>query len=89
MVGFSFRPFFSSDLAQIKYIIPEAINIDYVSDEKTACFKSEMIINLNFDIVQGHSEVSDFVALRKVFASRVTEYFATHPEVLFYTTIGK
>ena len=78
-------------LAQIVYIIPEAVNIDKVMihDKKTLCMKPEMIISLQLDIVKGHSEHSDFLALHKVFASRVSKYFVMHPEVLFYMTIRK
>lgn len=78
-------------LAQIVYIIPEAVNIDkvMVHDKKTSCMKPEMIINLILDIVKGHSEHSDFLALHKVFVTRVTKYFAMHPEVPFYITLEK
>ncbi|XP_038893531.1 CDT1-like protein a, chloroplastic [Benincasa hispida] len=76
------RKFLDRHLAQIVYIIPEAVNIDKVMihDKKTLCMKPEMIISLQLDIVKGHFEHSDFLALHKVFASRVTKYFVMHPE---------
>lgn len=76
------RKFLDRHLAQIVYIIPEAVNIDKVMihDKKTLCMKPEMIISLQLDIVKGHSEHSDFLALHKVFASRVSKYFVMHPE---------
>ncbi|KAL0535494.1 hypothetical protein IC582_029825 [Cucumis melo] len=76
------RMFLDKHLAQIVYIIPEAVNIDKVMihDKKTSCMKPEMIISLQLDVVKGHSEHSDFLALHKVFASRVLKYFAVHTE---------
>ncbi|KAJ0106107.1 hypothetical protein Patl1_19280 [Pistacia atlantica] len=69
-------------LAQIKYILPEAIQIDniLVHDKKTLCMKPDMKISLIFDVIEGHSEHSDFIALHQVFASRLLNYFSTHPE---------
>ncbi|XP_022994693.1 CDT1-like protein a, chloroplastic [Cucurbita maxima] len=76
------RKFLHRHLAQIVYIIPEVVTIDKVTihDKKTSCMKSEMIISLRFDTVKGHSEYSDFLALHKVFASRVAKFFVMHPE---------
>lgn len=74
----------SKHLAQMKFILPEAIKIDriLVQDKKTPCMKPDMNITLLFDIVEGHREVSDFIAVRQVFASRLINFFAMHPEVL-------
>ncbi|KAG6572997.1 CDT1-like protein a, chloroplastic, partial [Cucurbita argyrosperma subsp. sororia] len=76
------RKFLHRHLAQIVYIIPEVVTIDKVTihDKKTSCMKSEMIISLRLDTVEGHSEHSDFLALHKVFASRVAKFFVMHPE---------
>ncbi|XP_031263014.1 CDT1-like protein a, chloroplastic [Pistacia vera] len=69
-------------LAQIKYILPEAIQVDniLVHDKKTLCMKPDMKISLLFDVIEGHSEHSDFIALHQVFASRLLNYFSAHPE---------
>lgn len=77
-------------LGQIKYILPEAIQIDniIVHDKKTLCMKPAMKISLLFDVVEGHSEHSDFMALRQAFASRLMNYFTSHPEVLLFSCTG-
>lgn len=47
--------------------------------------KPDINISLLFDIVEGHCEISDFTALRQLFASRLMSFFAMHPEVpLFF-----
>ncbi|VVA19652.1 PREDICTED: CDT1 [Prunus dulcis] len=76
------RKFLYKHLAQMKFILPEAIKIDriLVQDKKTPCMKTDMNITLLFDIVEGHGEVSDFIAVRQVFASRLINFFAMHPE---------
>ena len=43
--------------------------------------KPDMKIGVLFDVVDGHDEESDFIALRQVFASRLVDYFIKHPEV--------
>ncbi|KAL8457237.1 hypothetical protein ACS0TY_034371 [Phlomoides rotata] len=76
------RKFLFSHLAQINYIFPEAVQIEkiLVHDEKTKCMKSDMEISLLFDVVKDHNENSVFVALSKVFSSRLRDFIVTHPE---------
>ncbi|GLT46516.1 hypothetical protein SLA2020_202620 [Shorea laevis] len=76
------RNFSYKDLAQIKYVLPEAIQIEkiLVHDQKTLCMKPELKITLLFDVIEGHHEQSDFVALRQVFDARLTSFFAQHLE---------
>ncbi|GKV13864.1 hypothetical protein SLEP1_g24829 [Rubroshorea leprosula] len=76
------RNFSYKDLSQIKYVLPEAIQIDkiLVHDQKTLCMKPELKITLLFDVIEGHHEQSDFVALRQVFDARLTSFFAWHLE---------
>lgn len=76
------RKFLYRHLAQIKFILPEAIKIDWVlvSDKETQCMKPDINISFLFDIVEGHCEISDFTALRQLFASRLMSFFAMHPE---------
>ncbi|KAJ4823949.1 hypothetical protein Tsubulata_016430 [Turnera subulata] len=77
------REFQNRHLAQIKYILPDVIQIEkiMVHDKKTLCMKPDMEVILSFDVVEGHQEPSDFYALRGVFASRLIHYFTKHPEV--------
>lgn len=76
------RKFSYGHLARIKYLLPEAIQMDkiLVHDKKSLCMKSDMKIGVLFDVVEGHDEESDFIALRQLFASRLVDYFIKHPE---------
>ncbi|PON53614.1 DNA replication factor [Trema orientale] len=76
------RNFSYRHLAQIKYILPEALQIEkiLIHDKKTLSMKSDMKITLLFDTVEGHSEVSDFIALSQVFSLRLYNFCSTHPE---------
>ncbi|KAG6777236.1 hypothetical protein POTOM_017053 [Populus tomentosa] len=77
------RKFSYGHLARIKYLFPEAIQMDkiLVHDKKSLCMKPDMKIGVLFDVVEGHDEESDFIALRQVFTSRLVDYFIKHPEV--------
>lgn len=76
------RKFSHMHLAQMKYMLPEALQIDkiVIHDKRTLCMKPDMKITLLFELVEGHSEVSDFIALCQVFSSRLYNFFTTHPE---------
>ncbi|KAK4428199.1 CDT1-like protein a, chloroplastic [Sesamum alatum] len=76
------RKFLYIHLAQIKYILPEEVQIDkiLIHDEKTKCMKSDMKITLLFDVVKNHHEESVFVALSNLFTSRLRDFYITHPE---------
>ncbi|XP_060670360.1 CDT1-like protein b isoform X2 [Ziziphus jujuba] len=76
------RNFSYKHLAQMKYIFPEAFQIEKIllHDKKTLCMKPYMKITLLFDVVEGHCEVSDFVALRRVFSLRLYKFFMMNPE---------
>lgn len=79
------RKFLPSHLAQIKYILPEAVQIDkiLVHDEKTKCMKVEMNIGLLSDIVKHRDEdESVYVALSTIFSWRLRDFSAKHPEVI-------
>ena len=71
-------------LAQMKYIFSEALQIEkiIIHDKKTLCMQPHMKITLQFDVVAGHGEVSDIVALRQAFSLRLYNFFMLHPEVL-------
>lgn len=76
------REFSYRHLAMIKYILPEAIQIDkiLVHDHKTICMKQDMKVTLRLDAIDSQQERSAFVALRKLFSSRLLSFFETQPE---------
>lgn len=79
-----------SHLAQIKYILPEVVQIDYilVHDVKTLCIKPDMKISLLFDAIEGHQEQFALRALRQVFAHRLLDFFNTHTKVIALTILS-
>ncbi|KAL6559297.1 hypothetical protein OROGR_004414 [Orobanche gracilis] len=76
------RKLLSRHIAQMKYILPEGVQIDkiLIHDEKTKCMKPDMKIALLLDVVKGHNEESVYVALGKLFSSRLREFCITHHE---------
>ncbi|WOK94098.1 CDT1-like protein a, chloroplastic [Canna indica] len=79
------RRFTYAHLAQLKYIMPEAIIIKkiLVHDESTCCMKPELQVNLQADAVtnniNGKSE-SGYTILRAVFRERLVGFIKNHPE---------
>ncbi|KAM7479559.1 hypothetical protein LguiA_027772 [Lonicera macranthoides] len=78
------RKFSYRHLAQIKFILPEAVQTDriLIHDEKTMCMKPDMKITLLIDVVEGHREQSTYIALHQEFDARLFNFFSTHPEAL-------
>ncbi|CAK9146485.1 unnamed protein product [Ilex paraguariensis] len=76
------RKFTYRHLAQLKHILPEAVQVDkiLIHDEETMCMNPTLKLSLLFDVVEGHHEQSNFIALCKVFASRLYNFCSTHPE---------
>lgn len=76
------RKFEYKHLAQIKYLIPEAIQINkiLIHDMKTMCMKPDIKVTLLFDVVEGHHEQSAFIALSHTFASRLKNFLSAHPK---------
>ena len=76
-------------MAQLKYIMPEAIEIKRVLrfDEQTCCMKPDLHITVNADAIQGDDSKlkseSEKIYLRKVFRSRLVKFYRDHPQVLF------
>ncbi|EPS71325.1 hypothetical protein M569_03435 [Genlisea aurea] len=74
-----------SHLAQLKFIMPEAIVVEKILqlDERTRCMKPELRIRLNVEAIE---MTDDSVAatknmfLRKLFRSRLLEFIKSHPE---------
>ncbi|KAF8398652.1 hypothetical protein HHK36_014507 [Tetracentron sinense] len=76
------RKFSYNHLAQIKYILPEVVQIEKIlmHDKKTLCMKEDMKITLVFDVVEACPDQSAFMGLREVFRARLLDFFNTHPE---------
>nr|GME03196.1 CDT1-like protein A, chloroplastic isoform X1 [Ipomoea batatas] len=76
------RKFLYGHLAQIMYIIPEAVHIDkiLVHDEKTCCMKSDVKVTLHLDAMEDHHEHSIFMHLSNVFQAKLIDLFGKHPE---------
>ncbi|XP_042442241.1 CDT1-like protein a, chloroplastic [Zingiber officinale] len=79
------RRFTHTHLAQLKYIIPEAITVKKVllHDETTCCMKPELQISLQVEAIEknikGKSE-SGYSILRAVFRERLLNFVKEHPE---------
>jgi len=80
------RRFTHGHLAQLQYILPEAIVLKkfLVHDERTCCMKPDIHISLNPEGVEsdvkGHPQRRR-VSLKKLFQSRLRDFFESHPEV--------
>ncbi|AEC08516.1 CDT1-like protein A [Arabidopsis thaliana] len=79
------RRFCYSHLAQIKHILPEAIEIKRVliHDETTCCMKPDLHVTLNADAVEYNDKSkseSKKIALRKVFRARLADFVKAHPQ---------
>lgn len=74
-------------MAQIKHILPEAIEIKRVliHDEATSCMKPDLHVTLNADAVEENdnskSESKKKISLRKVFRARLADFVKSHPQV--------
>lgn len=80
------RRFTYNHLAQLKFLLPEAIEIKkiLVHDERTYCMKPDLHITLNANAVKVDEKLkstSDTVQLEKVFRARLLDFFKSHPEV--------
>lgn len=80
------RRFKHSHLAQLKFIMPDVIEIEKVlrRDERTCCIKPDLRITLNVkDFKDGSNAKSDhrnLQQLRKVFRARLVEFYKSHLE---------
>uniref|UniRef100_A0A0D9W2G9 CDT1 Geminin-binding domain-containing protein n=1 Tax=Leersia perrieri TaxID=77586 RepID=A0A0D9W2G9_9ORYZ len=79
------RRFTYSHLAQLKYIMPEAIVINKIllRDETTCCMKPDLQVNLLVDAVEGVAKQkgeTGYSALRRIFRQRLVDFFRDHPE---------
>ncbi|CAI9300716.1 unnamed protein product [Lactuca saligna] len=79
------RRFTYSHLAQLKFILPEGIEIKkiLVRDERTSCMKPELDVTLNFNIIQDDEKLnseSKNILMTKLFRSSLVSYYKSNPE---------
>ncbi|KAG8655811.1 hypothetical protein MANES_04G076400v8 [Manihot esculenta] len=79
------RRFSHQHLAQLKYILPEAIEIKKVLmfDERTSCMKPDLHVTVNVDAIECDGNLkseSKNLHLRKIFRARLAEFYRAHPE---------
>ncbi|KAF8006379.1 hypothetical protein BT93_K0624 [Corymbia citriodora subsp. variegata] len=79
------RRFTHKHLSQLKFILPEVIEIKKVLtfDEQTSCMKPNLCICLNADAIQKDGETgldNSKINLRKLFRARLSEFVNAHPE---------
>ncbi|CAJ1973007.1 unnamed protein product [Sphenostylis stenocarpa] len=80
------RRFTHAHLAQLKFILPEAIVLKkfLVRDERTSCMKPDIHISLNPEAVESDAKVPPQrgrVSLKKLFHARLRDFWESHPEV--------
>ncbi|PIA35386.1 hypothetical protein AQUCO_03500038v1 [Aquilegia coerulea] len=71
-----------SHLAQIKYVLPEAIHIEKIlqRDEKTLCMMPDMKISFRLDVIEALPNQSVFMALHQVFHERLLLFLNSNSE---------
>ncbi|RWR72297.1 CDT1-like protein a, chloroplastic [Cinnamomum micranthum f. kanehirae] len=81
------RRFSYGHLAQLKYVLPEAISIEkiLIRDERTLCMKPDLQVALQFDAFENSGKQkpkpeSGYSILKKVFHARLLDFFKTHAE---------
>lgn len=86
MEGLTDRRFTYNHLAQLKFLLPEVIEIKkmLVLDERTSCMKPELHVTLNANGVvideKLISSSSVSIQLRNIFRNRILNFFKSHPE---------
>ncbi|KAF5943725.1 hypothetical protein HYC85_017802 [Camellia sinensis] len=78
-------------LAQLKFILPEVIEIKkvLVHDERTCCMKPDLHVTMNVDAIKNEGMLklaSGNSHMRKVFQGRLLDFFKAHHEVPYITT---
>ncbi|KFK34710.1 hypothetical protein AALP_AA5G181700 [Arabis alpina] len=81
---FTNRVLLYGDLAQMKHIYPEAIEVKRVLkyDEGTSCMKPSLHISLNTDAVVLEDTIcgTKYMELRKVFHKKLVDFYKAHPK---------
>lgn len=80
------RRFTHGHLAQIKFILPEAIELKkvLVHNERTCCLEPDLHISFNFGVLDNqydHKTGDQYMQLRKLFRARLSEFVSSHSEV--------
>ncbi|KAI7733496.1 hypothetical protein M8C21_023794 [Ambrosia artemisiifolia] len=78
----TWRKFSYKNLAQIKFILPEAVQIDKIllHNKKTFLMEPDIKVTLLFDVTEGHNEHSDYIALSRLISSRLFKFVNEHSE---------
>ncbi|KAG5563297.1 hypothetical protein RHGRI_005892 [Rhododendron griersonianum] len=79
------RRFSYAHLAQLKFILPEVIEVKkvLVHDERTSCMQPDLHIALNVDAIKDEGELKSASGnsyMRKIFHSRLLDFCKAHPE---------
>ncbi|KAJ9564988.1 hypothetical protein OSB04_000954 [Centaurea solstitialis] len=80
------RRFAYSHLAQLKFLLPEGIEIKriLVRDDRTSCMKPDLHVTLNFSNIQSDEKLkkseSGSLQMRKLFRSRLVSFCKSNPE---------
>ncbi|KVH94274.1 CDT1 Geminin-binding domain-like protein, partial [Cynara cardunculus var. scolymus] len=79
------RRFAYSHLAQLKFLLPEGIEIKriLVRDDRTSCMKPDLHVTLNFSIIQNDEKLksdSGNIQMRKLFRARLVSFCKSNPE---------
>ncbi|XP_058197100.1 CDT1-like protein a, chloroplastic [Rhododendron vialii] len=79
------RRFSYAHLAQLKFILPEVIEMKkvLVHDERTSCMKPDLHIAMNVDAIKNEGKLKSASGnsyMRKIFHSRLLDFFKAHPE---------
>ncbi|KAF5727026.1 CDT1-like protein a chloroplastic [Tripterygium wilfordii] len=78
------RRFSHGHLAQLKYILPEAIEIKRVPkfDEQTSRMKPDLHVSVNVDAMEFDEKLKESrnLELRKIFHGRLFDFYEAHPE---------
>lgn len=79
------RRFSYGHLAQLKFILPDVIEIKkvLVHDERTCCMKPDLHVTMNVDAIKNEGMLKLACGnshMRKVFHGRLLDFFKAHPE---------
>lgn len=82
------RSFAYSHLAQLKFIMPDAIEIKkiLVRDDRASCMKPDLHVGLNFSVIEDDVKLSSdsaYIVLSKLFRSRLSSFCNSNPEVIY------
>ena len=87
-----YRRFSYGHLAQLKHILPEAIEVKrmLIFDERTSCMKLDLHVSIIVDVIDCRDKsksATKNLNLRRAFRARLADYLKAHPEVFFSVCI--